>query len=62
MSELVLRSVIREIVRKQKCKNSKGKQGNYVLKTKKKPHEILGCHTTKKNAINQEKAIKASGG
>ena len=51
-----------EIVRKRKCKTSDGKKGNYVLLRKKKPQKKLGCHKTRKGAVSQERAIKASGG
>ena len=55
-------------VRKQKCKRSDGKSGNYVLKykpkkaTKKKKDSEgfvkAGCHTSKKNANAQRAAIE----
>ena len=55
-------------IRKQKCKRSDGKSGNYVLsykpksKTKKKKdsegYVKAGCHTSKKKAAGQRAAIE----
>jgi len=55
-------------IRKQKCKRSDGKSGNYVLKYKpKKPtkkkkdsegYVKAGCHTSKKKANSQRAAIE----
>lgn len=55
-------------VRKQKCKRSDGKSGNYVLKYKpKKPtkkkkdsegYVKAGCHPSKKSANSQRAAIE----
>ena len=62
LREIIRDEILREIARKRDCTDSKGKKGKWVLLTKKKPHKKLGCHTSKKGAIDQERAIKASGG
>ena len=47
-------------IRKQKCKQSSGKRGSYVLSyTDKKGKKHRNCHTSKKRARGQIAAIEA---
>jgi len=49
-------------VRKQKCKQSSGKRGSYVLSyTDKKGKKHRACHTSRKRAQGQIAAIEAEG-
>lgn len=49
-------------IRKQKCKQSSGKRGNYVLSYKdKKGKKHRACHTSRKRARGQIAAIEAEG-
>jgi len=61
-----LRKIVQEVLRnetieKRSCTNSKGEKGKYTLMTKKKGRKgkrrKLGCHKTKRDAIDQEFAI-----
>lgn len=46
-------------IRKQKCKQSDGDAGTYVLSyTTKKGKKVRNCHTSKKNAQGQIAAIE----
>ena len=46
-------------IRKQKCKQSDGDSGSYVLSyTTKKGKKVKNCHTSKKNAQGQIAAIE----
>jgi hypothetical protein len=49
-------------IRKQKCKQSSGKSGSYVLSyTDKKGKKHRACHTSRKKARGQIAAIEAEG-
>jgi len=50
---------IEEIVKKQDCEDSKGQDGDFVLRNH-ADTKTLGCHPSKSSARNQEKAIKAN--
>ena len=48
--------LIRETIAKQDCENSKGKDGDYVVKSK--SGDTLGCHPSKESAKDQLAAIE----